>query len=84
MGTSDLALCDRIMKENIFKKTGWADIGKKKHPFLCDTGIFCQQIDPNGKLYPAMCNEVLPPLGDLEEHERNGGPTKVKKRKTKR
>ena len=81
MGTSDLALCDRIMKENIFKKTGWSDIGKKKHPFLCDTGIFCQQIDPNGKLYPAMCNEVLPPLGDLEESERNGGPTKVKRKK---
>jgi hypothetical protein len=66
MGTSDLALCDRIMRENIFAKAGWKDLAKKKYPFLCDTGIYAQQIDLTGKLYPANCREILAPLGDIE------------------
>lgn len=53
MGTQDLYFCDRIVKEKVFDKTGWKEIGKKKYPFLVDTGIFCRHIDRNsGRQYP--------------------------------
>jgi len=62
MGTSDLAFCDRLIKENVFAKTGWKDLAKKRYPFLVDTNLYAQQIDLSGKLYPNNCNEILPPL----------------------
>lgn len=61
MGTSDLAFCDRLIKENVFAKTGWASLAKKKYPFLVDTNLYAQQIDLQGKLYPNNCNEILAP-----------------------
>lgn len=55
MGTSDLQWCMRIIKEKVLEKAGWTKIAKKKHPFLCDTRIFCQHIDLNtGKQYPTQ------------------------------
>lgn len=53
MGTQDLYWCDQIINDGILDKTGWPKIGKKKYPFLVDTGIFCKHIDINtGKQYP--------------------------------
>lgn len=51
-GTSDLAWCDRIMKDKFFKKAGWKKYQKKKYPFLIDTNIFCRHIDIDGTMYP--------------------------------
>jgi len=56
IGTEDLFWCDRIMKEKVFELCGdkrWKKFQKKKYPFLIDTGIFCQHIDPRGIQYPA-------------------------------
>lgn len=60
-GTSDLYFCDRIVKEKVFAKTGWPKFAKKKYPFLCDTSISAQQIDLQGKYYPAGCANILMP-----------------------
>lgn len=61
MGTSDLYVCDRIMKEKVFEKTGWTKIAKKKYPFLVDTNIFCAHIDTYGVQFPQGAQEVLWP-----------------------
>lgn len=64
MGTSDLALCNRIMKDEIFKKTGWTQFAKKKYPFLVDTRIFCRHIDlKTGIIYPDQCPAILMKAG---------------------
>jgi hypothetical protein len=53
MGTQDLDWCKKIIDGGVLKKAGWAKIGRKKYPFLCDTSIFCKHIDINtGKQYP--------------------------------
>jgi len=52
-GTSDLAWCHRVIKEKVLTRAGFAKIGRKKYPFLCDTKIFCKHIDlVTGKQYP--------------------------------
>ncbi|MCR4260867.1 MAG: hypothetical protein NUV96_00775 [Candidatus Colwellbacteria bacterium] len=52
-GTSDLAWCKRIMKDNIFEKAGWPEYQKKEYPFLVDTSIFVRHIDrKTGVQYP--------------------------------
>jgi hypothetical protein len=52
-GTSDLAWCARIMKEDIFTKAGWPEYQKKQFPFLVDTSIFVKHIDrATGMQYP--------------------------------
>jgi len=61
MGTSDLTFCKRIIKENVFAKTGWKDYAKKKYPFLVDTRIFCHQIDPYGRMFPISANKIVGP-----------------------
>lgn len=61
MGTSDLHFCDRLMREKVFQKTGWKKFGSMKYPFLCDTKIFAQQIDLQGKYYPGGCTRILAP-----------------------
>lgn len=56
-GTEDLPFYERIIKENVFEKTGWtSDVINKEYPFLCDTSIFCMHIDQSGRKYP-MANE---------------------------
>ena len=72
MGTSDLFWCDRILKEQVFKKIypkghPFHKFATMKYPFLVDTKIFAQQIDHNGKYYPAGCREVLPPLKGVQQ-----------------
>lgn len=52
-GTSDLAWCARIMKDDIFTKAGWPEYQKKQFPFLVDTSIFVKHIDrTSGMQYP--------------------------------
>jgi hypothetical protein len=51
-GTTDLAFCKRIMKDDIFVKAGWPKYQKMRYPFLVDTNIFVQHIDPTGRMYP--------------------------------
>jgi hypothetical protein len=51
-GTSDLAWCDRVMAGGYFKKAGWPAYQKKKYPFLLDTGIFCNHVNPDGEMFP--------------------------------
>ena len=53
MGTEDLWWCDNLIKNKVLQKTGWKKLAKKKYPFLLDTAIFCQHIDPDGMQYPA-------------------------------
>lgn len=51
-GTSDLAWCNRVVREDVLRRAGWPKIGRKKYPFLVDTNIFCRHISPDGRLYP--------------------------------
>lgn len=51
-GTSDLEWCTRIIKENYLAKAGWTEYQDNPYPFLCDTGIFCKHINPNGEQFP--------------------------------
>ena len=52
VGTSDLAWCERVMKEEFFKKAGWPKYQEMKYPFLVDTNIFVKHIDENGRQFP--------------------------------
>lgn len=45
MGTSDLFFCDRVIREGILKKAGWAKAAARRYPFVVDTGIRCGHID---------------------------------------
>ncbi len=51
-GTSDLAWCNRVMKEGHFKKAGWPEYQKKQFPFLVDTSLFVRHIDNSGVQFP--------------------------------
>ncbi len=51
-GTSDLAWCDRVIKEHFFKKAGWIEYDGKPNPFLCDTSIFVKHIREDGEQFP--------------------------------
>jgi len=52
-GTTDLAWCQRIMRDGIFEKAGWPKYQKKQYPFLVDTSIFVKHIDrQTGQQYP--------------------------------
>jgi len=52
-GTQDLYFFDKVMEEKVLQKTGWKNIARRKHPFLCDTSIFCRHIDRNtGRQFP--------------------------------
>lgn len=55
-GTEDLAWCNRVIAGGYLKKAGWEKIGRKKYPFLIDTGIFCKHITPDGQVYPLELN----------------------------
>lgn len=51
-GTSDIAWCERVVREKFLERAGWASYQKKKWPFLVDTGIFVKHIDQAGAQYP--------------------------------
>jgi len=53
VGTTDLQWCTRVMKDNIFEKSGWPEYKRKKYPFLVDTNIFVRHIDrETGEQFP--------------------------------
>lgn len=60
-GTSDLAWCKRLMKDNIFAEAGFPEYQEKEFPFLVDTTIFVKHIDrQTGIIYPiAMPRDFL-------------------------
>jgi hypothetical protein len=58
-GTSDLAWCERVMREGFFTKAGWPEYQDKEFPFLMDTGIVCQHINNT------LAGEQFPPGGVL-------------------
>jgi len=51
-GTTDLAFCTRLIKDQIFEKAGWKEYQAKKYPFLVDTDILVGHIDTQGRVYP--------------------------------
>lgn len=79
-GTSDLAWCKRMKKDNIFEKAGWPEYQKMDNPLLVDTTIFVKHIDRNtGTQYPITLpkdflsgkiswREALRMLTDAPEH----------------
>lgn len=52
-GTEDLDLCWRMIEEGYFKKAGWPEYQRKKHPFLVDTSLFCGHINQDGTVFPS-------------------------------
>jgi len=58
-GTSDLAWCDRVIKDKFFEKAGWTKYQKMKYPFLIDTNIFVKHIDENGRQFPLQDPKTL-------------------------
>jgi len=66
-GTSDLAWCKRVMKDNFFEKAGWPEYQKKKYPFLVDTRLFNWHVDNNGRMWPLE----IPPEYLVEEKPKN-------------
>jgi hypothetical protein len=56
-GTEDLNFCWRIKENGVFRKAGWPEYQKRTHPFLIDTAVFCQHINPDGTRYPAQGEE---------------------------
>jgi hypothetical protein len=67
MGTSDLHFCDRLMREKVLEKLGWArKIPDMRWPFLVDTRLFCRQIDLAGRIYPDHV-EAIHPKGNTKK-----------------
>lgn len=44
LGTSDLFMCDAILKDKLWKLAGWDDLDEE-NPFIVDTSIQCGHID---------------------------------------
>ncbi|MCP4716173.1 MAG: hypothetical protein GY868_13735, partial [Deltaproteobacteria bacterium] len=58
-GTQDLFFFDRVIENDILKKTGWKKAARRKYPFVCDTSIFCQHIDrQTGHQYPGQIGKA--------------------------
>jgi len=53
-GTSDLEWCQRVMRGDYLRKAGWNAfvVEHGDYPFLCDTGMLCRHINPDGTQYP--------------------------------
>ncbi|MGB2790447.1 MAG: hypothetical protein WBC13_14145 [Dokdonella sp.] len=50
--TSDLDWCKRVIDGDYLRKAGWTTLADQAQPFLCDTGITCGHIEPDGRVYP--------------------------------
>ena len=75
IGTEDLAWCDKVKENGIFRKAGWPEYQKKPYPFLLDTAVYCTHIDNSGNRYPSQGEEKFfqrkPKPG---KHLRDGRP----------
>lgn len=58
-GTSDLAWCERVIKEKFFEKAGWPEYQKKEYPFMVDTNIFVKHITDQGQIFPLQDPKTL-------------------------
>lgn len=58
-GTSDLAWCERIIKEKFLDKSGWSEFQKKQFPFIVDTNIFVKHISDDGRVFPLQDPKTL-------------------------
>jgi len=70
-GTEDLAWCSRVIEEDVLRRAGWREIGKKRFPFLVDTSVFCRHIDPDGTMFPARGEEQA--FSPKRNHRRKHG-----------
>jgi len=52
IGTSDLEWCRRVIDGDYLARAGWAQSWPDGFPFLVDTRLFCQHINPDGTMYP--------------------------------
>lgn len=52
VGTSDLAFCNRLIREKIFDAAGWPEYQKMKYPLLVDTNLFLYHIEQDGRMFP--------------------------------
>jgi hypothetical protein len=73
-GTSDLAWCQRVMKEGFFEKAGWPEYQKMQYPFLIDTNIYVHHIDEHGRRFPLELPKRYAPDGPAREHPQTGKP----------
>ena len=61
VGTSDLDWCTRVIKGNYLEKAGFPKIAKMKYPFLIDTNLYAEHINPDGTKFPIeFPKEFLP------------------------
>lgn len=55
-GTSDLFWCERVLKEDVLRRSGWGDyvdsLEDPRFPFLLDTALSAIHINPNGEQFP--------------------------------
>lgn len=51
-GTSDLEFCERVIKDKILEKAGWAEFQKMQYPYLIDTNLFIKHISMDGRQFP--------------------------------
>lgn len=51
VGTSDLDWCKKVISGNYLERH-WPKLAKEKYPFLIDTNIACNHIDPDGTQFP--------------------------------
>lgn len=66
--TSDLDWCWRIIDGDYMAKAGWTKLAGNPEPFVVDTSIMCQHIDPHGRTFPERFVTVKaspPPPPDL-------------------
>lgn len=52
VGTSDLDWCARIIEGGYLAKAGWKALSKQQYPFVIDTNIACNHINPDGTQFP--------------------------------
>jgi len=45
IGTSDLAFCHRVIKDNVLKRAGWHAVARRKYPFPVLTNVLAGHID---------------------------------------
>jgi hypothetical protein len=64
VGTSDLDWCQRIKEGGYLAQAGYKHLANEEYPFVIDTNIACNHIDPDGTQFP---------IGGIPEWCRNNG-----------
>lgn len=61
VGTEDLWFCEKVISEEVYKKTGW-EVYNKDYPFIVDTRIMCNHIGNDGQVWPKAWPETMRPI----------------------